>query len=44
MLPGTWAAGQSGAVDFVPSADDDVTLWLHAIPLDRGRAVRASCG
>ncbi len=35
MLPGTWAAGQSGAVDFVPSADGDVTLWLHAIPLDR---------
>jgi hypothetical protein len=33
-LPGTWAAGQSGAVDYVPSAEDDATLWLHAIPLD----------
>lgn len=34
MLPGAWAAGQSGAVDFVPTAHDDVTLWLFAIPLD----------
>ena len=37
-LPGTWAAGQGGAVDYVPSATDDVTLWLHAIPLDGGEA------
>ena len=36
-LPGAWAAGQSGAVDHVPSADDDITLWLHAIRLDEGR-------
>ena len=32
-LPGSWAAGQSGAVDHVPSAEDDLTLWLHAIRL-----------
>jgi hypothetical protein len=35
-LPGTWAAGQSGAVDYVPTADDDATLWLHALRLDPG--------
>ena len=33
-LPGTWAAGQSGAVDYVPTAEDDATLWLHALRLD----------
>lgn len=36
MLPGTWAAGQSGAVDYVPTAEDDATLWLHAIRLEAG--------
>ena len=34
MLPGTWGPAQSGVADFVPTPDDDVTLWLHAIPLD----------
>jgi len=37
-LPGTWSAAQSGAVDFVPSATDDVTLWLHAIALEGNEA------
>ncbi len=37
-LPGTWSAAQSGAVDFVPSATDDVTLWLHAIVLEGAEA------
>ncbi len=37
-LPGTWAAGQSGALDYVPSATDDLTLWLHAIPLGADEA------
>ena len=34
MLPGTWAAAQTGAADFVPTAEDDATLWLHAIPIE----------
>jgi hypothetical protein len=33
-LPGTWGADQTGVADFVPMPDDDLTLWLHAIPLD----------
>lgn len=37
-LPGTWSAAQSGAVDFVPSATDDVSLWLHAIALEGDEA------
>ncbi len=37
-LPGTWAAGQSGARDYVPSATDDLTLWLHAIALAEDEA------
>jgi hypothetical protein len=37
-LPGAWAAGQSGAVDYVPSPTNDATLWLHAIALDPGTA------
>ncbi len=36
MLPGTWGPAQSGVADFVPTRDDDVTLWLHAIPLGGG--------
>ncbi len=40
MLPGSWAAAQVGAVDFVPTPYDDVTLWLHAIPLNAGREPR----
>ena len=41
MLPGAWAAGQSGALDFVPTANDDLTLWLHAIRLDGAAQPRA---
>ena len=39
MLPGSWGAGQTGVADFVPTRDDDITYWLHAIPLsDDGRS------
>ena len=34
MLPGAWGPAQTGVTDFVPSAEDDVTYWLHAIPID----------
>ncbi|HEY7828425.1 MAG TPA: CehA/McbA family metallohydrolase, partial [Candidatus Limnocylindrales bacterium] len=37
-LPGAWAAGQSGAVDYIPSPTNDLTLWLHAIALEPGVA------
>jgi hypothetical protein len=33
-LPGAWGPAQTGVSDHVPTPDDDVTLWLHAIPLD----------
>lgn len=33
MLPGGWGPAQSGVADFVPTLEDDVTCWLHAIPL-----------
>ncbi|MBF6605000.1 MAG: CehA/McbA family metallohydrolase [Chloroflexi bacterium] len=33
MLPGSWGAAQTGVADFVPTARDDATYWLHAIPL-----------
>ena len=33
MTPGSWAAAQTGAVDFVPTPMDDATYWLHVIPL-----------
>ena len=33
MLPGSWGAGQTGVADFVPTRDDDITYWLHAIPV-----------
>jgi len=36
MLPGSWGADQTGIADFVPTARDDVTYWLHAIPLGNG--------
>lgn len=35
ILPGGWGANQTGVVDAVPSPDDDVTYWLHAIRLPR---------
>lgn len=33
MLPGAWGRAQTGVADFVPTADDDGTYWLHSIPL-----------
>ena len=33
VLPGSWGASQTGVADAVPSPDDDVTYWLHAIAL-----------
>lgn len=33
ILPGTWAAGQSGVTDHVPDPEGDASLWLHAIAL-----------
>ncbi|OGO55384.1 MAG: hypothetical protein A2Z32_12115 [Chloroflexi bacterium RBG_16_69_14] len=33
MLPGSWGPAQTGVADFVPTARDDATYWLHAIPL-----------
>ena len=33
MLPGSWGAAQVGAADFVPTPLDDLTYWLHSIPL-----------
>jgi hypothetical protein len=35
MLPGGWGPAQTGVGDHVPTADDDATYWLHAIPLER---------
>ncbi len=36
MLPGAWGPDLTGVADFVPTPDDDITLWLHAIPLAAG--------
>jgi hypothetical protein len=36
ILPGSWGAAQTGIADFVPTALDDATYWLHAIPLGDG--------
>ena len=33
MLPGAWGPDLTGVADFVPTPDDDIALWLHAIPL-----------
>ena len=33
VLPGSWGASQTGVADAVPSPEDDVTYWLHAIAL-----------
>lgn len=33
ILPGGWGARQPGVEDHVPSATDDIMLWLHAIDL-----------
>ncbi len=32
-LPGGWGASQTGVTDVLPTPDDDLTVWLHAIPL-----------
>jgi hypothetical protein len=34
VMPGGWGPAQTGVTDHLPSADDDVTYWLHAILLD----------
>jgi hypothetical protein len=31
VLPGSWGGAQTGVTDNVPSATDDLMLWLHAI-------------
>ena len=36
MLPAAWGPAQTGVADFVPTPDDDITYWLHAIPLAPG--------
>ncbi len=36
MLPGGWGPAQTAVADFVPTPDDDITLWLHAIPILQG--------
>ena len=36
MLPGAWGPAQTGVADFVPTADDEATYWLHAIALEPG--------
>lgn len=32
-LPGAWGADQTGVSDVLPMPQDDLTIWLHAIPL-----------
>ena len=34
--PAAWGPAQTGVADFVPTPDDDITYWLHAIPLAPG--------
>jgi hypothetical protein len=31
ILPGAWGGAQTGVTDDVPSATDDLVLWLHAL-------------
>lgn len=31
ILPGSWAGAQTGVTDVVPSATDELMLWLHAL-------------
>ena len=35
MLPASWGPAQTAVSDFVPTPDDDITYWLHAIPIPR---------
>ena len=44
MLPGAWGPAQTGIVDFVPTPRDDVTYWLHAIPLGSGAGAGGAPG
>lgn len=37
IMPGAYGTSQSGMTDFVPSATDDILLWLHAIEVDADR-------
>jgi len=37
MLPASWGPAQTGVADFVPTVDDDISYWLHAIPVPPGR-------
>jgi len=41
MLPASWGPAQTAVADFVPTADDDITCWLHAIPIGPGERVVA---
>ncbi len=41
ILPGGWGARQPGVEDHVPSATDEIMLWLHAIDVRKnGRPIR----
>jgi hypothetical protein len=33
MLPASWGVFQTAVADFVPTPHDDITYWLHAIPI-----------
>jgi hypothetical protein len=41
MLPAGWGPAQTSVSDFVPTPDDDITLWLHAIPVIPGEVPAA---
>src|SRR3954470_7609718 len=41
MLPGSWGPTQTGVADFVPTADDDITYWLHALAIPPGEEPEA---
>ncbi len=41
MLPGAWGPDLTGIADHFPTQDDDITLWLHAIPLTCGADLRS---
>lgn len=36
MLPGAWGPDLTGIADHLPTPNDDITLWLHAIALTPG--------
>ena len=35
-MPGSWGGAKVGIADFLPSPLDDITYWLHSIPLGGG--------